>query len=110
MSNQSISQVHSGNDTWICSSGYRICVKDMTTTHLFNTVKMVWNHSAPTKYKLKPYKKYQNFGKAYTNKYMIKIIRSMLHELTYRNDLTESQKEVLCSIMNMKPIMGVGHE
>ena len=62
-------------------------VKDMTTQHLFFTLRMVWNHSAPQAYRIEPYKRY-HFGTFYTNKYIRDATRSIALELSTRADLT----------------------
>lgn len=59
---------------------------EMETRHLFFTLKMIWNHSAPEHMKLKPYKKY-SFGPGYTAEYMLKAIKALSAELKTRDNI-----------------------
>lgn len=59
---------------------------EMETRHLFFTLKMIWNHSAPEHMKLKPYKKY-SFGPGYTAEYMRKAVKALSAELKTRNNI-----------------------
>lgn len=64
---------------------------DMETRHLFFTVRMIWNHSAPPALKLLPYREY-SFGPHYTPEYMVKAVRNILYELMRRSDIKEEWK------------------
>jgi hypothetical protein len=68
--------------------------KDMSTYHLFHTLKMIWNHSVPEVMKVHPYKRY-NFGIFYTSKYMATAVRVIIQELSNRNDLTDKMIKTL---------------
>lgn len=85
-------------------------VTDMDSRHLFYTVRMIWNHSAPENVKLKPYKKY-NFSKFYSNKYMANAIRCMTKELSLRDDLNEIWVNELLHMYNhIHNIKGIEHD
>ena len=60
--------------------------REMETRHVFYTLKMIWNHSAPDHLKLKPYNHYR-FGKPYTTEYMRLAVRALMAELRTRTDL-----------------------
>ena len=66
---------------------------DMETRHLFNTVKMVWNHSAPYDLQFRPFRQY-TFGPTYTAEYMKQAVNAMVAELQTRT-LTAPQARVL---------------
>jgi len=72
---------------WIGKGGVPYLPVEMETSHLFFTVRMIWNHSAPENMKIKPYKRYL-FGPTYTNEYMLSAIASLLRELCRRDDMT----------------------
>ena len=58
----------------------------MKTHHLFYTLRMIWNHSAPAHLKLKPFKQYM-FNQFYTSAYMGKAVKNIVPELLAREDL-----------------------
>lgn len=71
-----------------------IPLHEMSTTHLYNVLRMIWNHTAPEELKLQPYRQYK-FGAFYTVEYMQTAVRLMLAELDNRTGLsTRSAKEV----------------
>ena len=59
--------------------------KDMETRHLFFTIRMIWNHSAPEYMRIKPYNKY-SFGDFYTREYMRDAVKFLAKELGTRKD------------------------
>ena len=61
--------------------------RDMETHHLFFTLRMIWNHSAPEELKILPYKKYA-FSSFYTPQYVREAVRYLCRELSLRTDLT----------------------
>lgn len=58
--------------------------QDMATSHLMNTLVMIWNHNMPEDAKIKPYIKHE-FGPYYTDKYMKSAIRQLAIELSTRS-------------------------
>lgn len=75
---------------WRDRQGYFHEVFDMKTSHLFFTLRMIWNHTMPEDVKLKPYRCY-NFSAYYTNKYMKEAIFNIGAELFKRTDLSQTQ-------------------
>lgn len=71
---------------WRTRAGEDLRVNEMETRHLFYTLKMIWNHSAPEEFKIKPYKKYI-FSDFYTNEYILKAVKAMIYELRKREDI-----------------------
>lgn len=69
-------------------------VAEMKTSHLFFTVRMVWNHSAPESLRITPFKQY-DFGSFYTDEYIVEAVRVIASELSGRNDLTDYFKSCL---------------
>jgi len=73
---------------WLQSGGRGFLrVDHMATSHLFNVLRMVWNHSAPEEFKLHPFKRY-NFGSHYTANYMAEAVRAMIAELGTRSNIS----------------------
>lgn len=83
---------------WRTQTGEFKKITDMHTCHLYNTFKMIWNHSVPEEMKVLPYKKY-SFGKYYTNDYVREAIKNMILELQSRQDLSSVQ---LAELLQMK--------
>jgi len=61
-------------------------VSQMASRHLFYTLKMIWNHSAPEEFKIEPYKRYY-FSPFYTQEYIEQAVRAMISELTRRKNI-----------------------
>ena len=73
-------------------------VGQMETRHLFYTVRMIWNHSAPVALRLFPYKRY-TFGARYTGSYMRDAVAAMVTELNRRHPIPveyEQDLRVMC--------------
>lgn len=58
----------------------------MGTEHIFFTLRMIWNHSAPKHLRITPYKRYK-FGPFYTSHYMKQAVKALTIELSRRTDL-----------------------
>ena len=71
---------------WRTKNGKFITPSEMTTSHLFFTLRMIWNHTMPEDAKLRPYTHY-SFGVRYPREYMIDAIRALTIELAARNDI-----------------------
>lgn len=69
---------------WVDHEGVRHDPQQMNTHHLFYTLRMIWNHSAPSQLKIRPYKKYTHFKKMYTNAYMKLAVKAIILELAQR--------------------------
>lgn len=80
--------------TWRDRHGEFHDPKDMHTKHLFHTLRMIWNHSAPEYLKVHPFQKYK-FPEFYTSDYMGAAVSAMYHELSKRDDLNDYQINTL---------------
>lgn len=58
----------------------------MATTHLFYTLRMIWNNCAPASARVGKVKLY-DFGPSYTTDYMRQAVRALSLELGGRHDL-----------------------
>lgn len=61
--------------------------ENMSTKHLFFTLRMIWNHSVTDEFQIEPFRRY-NFGATYTQQYMAEAVTNICKELSKRNDLT----------------------
>lgn len=68
---------------WRTHDGRELTPQEMETKHLFNTLKMVWNHSCPVRAQIRPFKRWW-FGPSYTKTYMANAVRFMYAELLTR--------------------------
>lgn len=80
---------------WKTSDNRRLSPSNMDTNHLFNTLKMIWNHFMPTEFRITPFKQYSYFSSFYTREYLGEAIQKIGKELLNRDDLTPSQKDQL---------------
>ena len=58
----------------------------MSTHHLFYTIKMLWNHFVPEEMKVRPYKQYHLNPKRFTKEYCMRAVRALVKELMTRED------------------------
>lgn len=70
---------------WRTKGGQFLPVTEMATTHLFHTLRMIWNHTMPLPAQL-PGGRF-NFSAYYTEDYMKQAIAQLAPELARRNDL-----------------------
>lgn len=89
-----------GEFKWIGSDYVEYDPTEMETRHLFYTLKMIWNHSAPEHLKIRPYRKYNFDTKVYTKEYIKKAVRCLSKELSSRDDMSPMYIEVLGNIMS----------
>lgn len=71
---------------WRDKDGIMHPVEEMSTRHLFYTVRMIWNHSVPEEFRLRPYRPYK-FSTFYTPRYMSDGVGAMLDELSRRENI-----------------------
>lgn len=45
---------------WRTQRGENVLPSNMDTNHLFYSVQMIWNHTAPEKFKFRPFKEHSN--------------------------------------------------
>lgn len=67
---------------------------EMKTRHVFFTLRMIWNHSAPPHMRFMPYQRY-DFSPFYTSDYMSTAVKVLSAELKTREDLTDEMKITL---------------
>lgn len=60
--------------------------QEMDTHHLYFTLRMIWNHSAPPDMRMHPYEQY-SFGPFYTFEYMSEAVKHIYRELKTRTDM-----------------------
>jgi len=68
---------------WRARNGRKYLPSEMDTHHLYYTLRMIWNHSAPEHLKIRPYKKYI-FQQYYSEDYIKEAVRVLLYELVSR--------------------------
>lgn len=71
---------------WRDRDGNMWSVKDMRTSHLFFTLRMIWNNTLPAYMHVGDVKLYR-FGAFYTDQYMVNAIIHIYDELTTRNNV-----------------------
>lgn len=69
---------------WTTADGRTLRMTEMATTHLFFSVRMIWNHSVPEQMRFKPYRRWRFARPA--SYYAVKL-RGLLTELALRDDL-----------------------
>jgi hypothetical protein len=72
---------------WQDRTGGMHAPERMETRHVFFTLRMIWNHSAPERLKLKPFRRYTSFGAHYSPDYMHRAVRALIAEASRRDDL-----------------------
>lgn len=79
---------------WRMHGGDIISPADMATSHLFYTVRMIWNHRMPVQYRFANCKVWEL---RYSTPYLLEAIRIMLWELSTRDekDLSPLQRTQL---------------
>ena len=79
---------------WRDRHGERHAPEHMATTHVFHTLKMIWNNTVPSSYHVGYNVRLYSFGPSYTKDYMIQAVYQLGHELTKRA-LTNEQTQIL---------------
>ena len=78
--------------TWKTQKGETKLIEEMETSHIFHSLRMLWNHLAPASYQLRPFKRY---SLSMSTSYMKRSILAFLGELRKRKDLTQDQEATL---------------
>lgn len=81
--------------------------QDMETRHLFMTLRMIWNHTAPYEYRIEPYRRY-SFGPFYSTEYMQQAVISLSAELATREDLEPYWQKCLNHMVTCLAMMREG--
>jgi len=79
-------QVGAQQFLWRDRNGQVHTVATMATRHLFFTLRMIWNHSAPPGLRIAPYQHYR-FSAFYSAAYMKAAVKAIALELSGRADL-----------------------
>lgn len=82
------------NFRWVCMDTRIMRPCEMKTSHLFNAVKMIWNHKVPAAWRIQPYTEYKGvtrWGKRETTW----AVTNLMNELMNRSDLTEGMIDAL---------------
>jgi hypothetical protein len=72
---------------WRDRAGRMHAPEKMETRHVFFTLRMIWNHSAPERLKLRPFRRYTGFDASYSPDYMRRAVRALVAEASGRGDL-----------------------
>jgi len=72
---------------WRDRAGEMHAPERMETRHVFFTLRMIWNHSAPEHLKLRPFRRYSGFPARYSPDYVRRAIRALIAEASRRDDL-----------------------
>ena len=78
-----------------CNGGGSLLPSEMSTRHLFYTLRMIWNHTMPEHMRVGfNARRYSSFP-GYAQEYMAEAIRRIGGELSTRTDLAPFQKREL---------------
>lgn len=78
--------------TWKDRENNRHRPADMKTSHVFFTLRMIWNHSMPEEVHVGGTVNRYRFGPFYTVEYMKRAVVELVSELDKRNDLAPHLK------------------
>jgi hypothetical protein len=81
------------NFRWVCQDTRQMAVTEMSTFHLFNALKMIWNHTVPERYWILPRNPYNLRGMHRT--YRQRAISNLFCELMNRADRTQGMDDAL---------------
>ena len=85
--------------------------QDMETTHLFYTLRAIWNSYVPLPWRL-PGRLYE-FGNFYTREYMLTAIKALSKELFTRKNLPadlQGQLDVMAKILSTHQLTENSHD
>lgn len=84
------------NFIWQTQEGKLVRVQTMMTSHIWNSLKMIWNHRVPVQCRIIPFKHYGKIGpQHWKKKHARYAIKNLFNELMNRNDITPFVKESL---------------
>lgn len=90
---------------WRTASGESLLPEQMETRHVFNTLRMIWNHVAPEDLRLHPYRRYRSI---YSREYMLEAVQHLATELAGRRDLTHLQQRELDEMVRSATRLRIG--
>jgi len=85
--------VNVGDNVWVDRYGHPHHIESMTDSHLYYTLRMIWNHSAPEEFKFRPYIKYCFYKEYYSPKRLKKLIPIMINEALSRASMKPEWKK-----------------
>jgi len=85
------------NFLWVTQEGEITYPKAMSTWHLFNSLRMIWNHTVAPQYRLIPYKPYKGIDR-WPKGMRRRAIRNLFNELMNRPDVNSRMQKELATI------------
>lgn len=82
---------------WKTQDGERIPVAQMRTSHLFYTVRMIFNHTVPRTYEIAGCKRYSDV-RTWRVDFRRQAVAAMLSELAQRTDIQHWMKDQLLTM------------
>lgn len=79
---------------WQTMAGEIMTTREMSTWHLFNSLKMIWNHTVAPQFRFMPYKPYHGID-GWHGPTRRRAVHCLFHELSLRPDITQTMKDVL---------------
>jgi hypothetical protein len=67
--------------------------ESMSTWHLFNSFRMIWNHTVKREYRIYPYKRYKKID--WPREKIASAVINLFHELMNRNNRTKRMDDEL---------------
>ena len=90
---------------WRSSDGRKVLPENMRTTHIFYTIRMIWNNRMPVPVPDNP--KFYTFDKRfYDDRYLALALIHLWRELKTRKDLPPKLKNQLKWMRNQLPVNG----
>ena len=75
------------NFRWVCMDTRVMRPCEMATSHLFNSIKMIWNNKVPIAWRIQPFTEYKGVKKWGTKETKYAVL-NLMNELANRSDLT----------------------
>jgi hypothetical protein len=91
---ESFFDFHVDSIHWRTREGEILTPSEMKTSHLFNCVRMIFNHTAPDEMKLRPFKHWPGWDRAPSYQKRV-CVTAFLRELLHRSDLGPEQIDQL---------------
>jgi len=82
------------NFLWQTMEGELLRLPEMQTTHIWNSLKMIWNHRVASPYKIIPYKEYKGIEE-WSADHTKWTVLNLYNELMNRSDRTPFMNECL---------------
>lgn len=82
------------NFRWVCMDTRVVRPVEMATSHLFNCVKMIWNHNVPVYWHIEPFTEYRGAYRWPAAKVRVAVY-NLLGELLNRTDRTKAMDEAI---------------